>query len=258
MKQRRLFVAGNWKMYKTIPEAQKLARALVASGAGKMAELDVAVCPNFVALAAVAAEIAGSGIRLGAQNLHWEAEGAYTGEISAQMLLAANVRHVIVGHSERRLYFAETNETVNRRLRAALAAGLEPIVCVGERLEERKAGKTPDVIRDHVEGALAGLSAEEMARVTIAYEPVWAIGTGVNATPEQAQEAHAFLRGLLAARFDAPVAAAARIQYGGSVKAANAAALLGMPDVDGALVGGASLKAEDLLGILRAGQEVSR
>jgi len=257
LKQRRLFIAGNWKMYKTVPEARELARALVAGGAGKLAAVDVALCPPYPALAAVAEELAGSSIRLGAQNLHWEREGAFTGEVSAAMILALGARHVIVGHSERRLYFGETNETVNRRLRAALAAGLEPIVCVGERLEERQVGRTHEVIRDHVAGALAGVSQEEMARITIAYEPVWAIGTGVNATPEQAQEAQAFLRGLLLEKFGEAVAGATRLQYGGSVKPANAAELLACPDVDGALVGGASLQAEGFLGILRAGAEVA-
>jgi triosephosphate isomerase len=258
VKARRLFLAGNWKMHKTPPEAAALARALLAGGAGELDAVDVALCPPFVALPAVAEALRGSRVALGAQNMHWEPQGAFTGEVSAAMLTAAGCRHVILGHSERRKFFGETNETVSRRLRAALAAGLFPIVCVGETLEERKAGRTHEVIRDHVEGSLAGADAGAMAKVTIAYEPVWAIGTGVNATPEQAEEAQGFLRGLLAERFGRAVAEETRIQYGGSVKAANAGALLACPDVDGALVGGASLEAKEFLGILRAAEALGR
>jgi triosephosphate isomerase len=248
---RRYLIAGNWKMNKTVAEGVALARDLraqaVAAGAAELV-----VCPPFTTLAAVAAELRGSSIAVGAQNVHWEASGAFTGEVSGAMLHDIPVTHVIVGHSERRQFFGETDGTVNRRLKAALGAGLVPIVCVGETRAEREAGQTAAVVRRQVEAGLAGLTAETMATVVIAYEPVWAIGTGLNATPDQAQEVHAQIRALLAAGFGAGVAAATRILYGGSVKGDNATALLGQPDIDGALVGGASLKAADFLAIAAA------
>ena len=263
---RRKFIAGNWKMNKTAEEGAGLIRELVQELADTDSA-DVAVCPPFTALAAVAAELRGSRIELGAQNMHWESSGAFTGETSAAMLIAAGCKYVILGHSERRGHFGETDEIVNRKLRAALEAGLAPIVCVGEVLQEREAGRTEEVVFGQVRKSLADLDAKDMIGVTVAYEPVWAIGTGKNATPEEAQEVHAGIRALLAETFGKACAEAARIQYGGSVKPANAKAIMAFggsvkpanakaimaqPDVDGALVGGASLKAADLAAIVRA------
>ncbi|MBX7166964.1 MAG: triose-phosphate isomerase [Pirellulales bacterium] len=245
---RRPFVAGNWKMNLDRAKAVSLARA-VATGAGRRADVELAVCPPHVYLCAVGEVVAGSPVALGAQNMYHEPSGAFTGETSAAMLLDVGCRYVILGHSERRHLMGETDAAINRKLQAALAAGLTPILCVGELLNEREAGRTADVIRTQCEGSLAGVDGEQMGKIVIAYEPVWAIGTGRNATPEQAQEVHADLRKLLAARYNAAVAGGVRILYGGSVKAANAAALLGQADVDGALVGGASLQAEEFLAI---------
>jgi triosephosphate isomerase len=201
---------------------------------------------------AVSRALAGSRVGLGAQDVYFEPDGAFTGEISTAMLVDLGCRYVILGHSERRHILGETNEQVNKKVKAALAAGLLPIVCVGELLAEREAGKTGDVIRGQFDGSLAGLSADQMARVVLAYEPVWAIGTGKVATPEQAEEVHADLRKIIADRYNTGLAEAVRIQYGGSVKASNAGELLAQRNVDGALVGGASLKADEFLGILAA------
>jgi len=239
---RRPFIAGNWKMYKDIDEAVALAGEL-ARRLADPGEVDVAVCVNAVALAKVVEALKDSPVAVGAQNLHWKAEGAFTGEISAKMILSAGAEYVIIGHSERRHIFGETNEMVRDKLDAALAAGLRPILCVGERLEEREAGRTEAVVRDHVESALGGRPAEEVVKTTIAYEPVWAIGTGKTATPGQAQDVHAFIRGLVASGWGTEVAGAVRIQYGGSVKPDNVDGLMARPDIDGALVGGASLDA---------------
>ncbi|MCX7806312.1 MAG: triose-phosphate isomerase [Planctomycetota bacterium] len=251
MAKRRQFIAGNWKMNKTVSESRELAEKLRAMLDGFDAA-DIAVCPTFVALAAVADALRGSRIAVGAQNLYWKESGAFTGEISGPMLVAVGCRYAIVGHSERRQYFGETDETVGRRAAAALACGLHPIVCLGETLDERRKGATFDVVRRQMQGAFSGIGPEAIGRVTIAYEPVWAIGTGVNATPEQAQEVHGFLRGLLTEKYGAAAAEALRIQYGGSVKPENARDLLSQPDIDGALVGGASLKAEDFAAIVRS------
>ena len=248
---RRKFIAGNWKMNQTAEEGAALARELVKSLAD-FAKADVAVCPPFTALAAVGAELRGSHLALGAQNMHGEKSGAFTGEVSAGMLLAAGCKHVILGHSERRGLFGETDESVNRKGHAALVAGLAPIVCVGEVLAEREAGRTLEVVGSQVRKSLANLDARDMLKVTLAYEPVWAIGTGRTAKPEQAQEVHAAVRALLVELFGKACAEAVRIQYGGSVLAANARAILAMPDVDGALVGGASLKAADFSAIVRS------
>ncbi len=249
MRQR--IIAGNWKMNKTIPEAIELARGVVAATAGARAE--VVICPSYVCLPAVGEVIKGTHVALGAQDLHWEKSGAFTGKVSADMLVSAGVKYVIIGHSEQRTYFHETNETVNKKVKAALAAGLLPIICVGETLSEREAGRTEAVVEDHVVGAYAGLSREDALRTVIAYEPVWAIGTGKVATPEQAQQVHAFIRGTLLERlYGAEVAAAVRVQYGGSMKADNAGELLAKPDIDGGLIGGASLKAADFAGIVTA------
>lgn len=244
-------IAGNWKMNKTPAEAAELARALV-SEIGPVANVERVLCPPFVALAAVAPVLAGTGIGLGAQNMHWEKAGAFTGEVSAPML-AGLCQYVIIGHSERRQYFGETDETVNKKVKAALAHGLTPIICVGENLAENEAGQTRAVVARHVRGAYQGLSADEALKTIIAYEPVWAIGTGRAATPEGANAVHAdCIRPLLAELFSAQLAQALRIQYGGSVTAANAAALMAQPDIDGALVGGASLKVADFSAIVRA------
>jgi triosephosphate isomerase len=247
---RKKFVCGNWKMHRTAAEARALARE-VRAAAGPLADrVDVGIAPPFTALAAAAAELAGSRIGLGAQNLHWESQGAFTGEISAPMLVEAGCAFVLCGHSERRQLFGDTDEAVQRKARAALAAGLHPIVCVGETLPERESGRTLEVVGRQVRAALAGLGADPIAKLTVAYEPVWAIGTGKTATSAQAQEVHAAIRAIL--RDLAPAAAdSIRILYGGSVKPDNAAELMSQPDVDGALVGGASLKASDFTGIIQ-------
>jgi triosephosphate isomerase len=250
---RKPIIAGNWKMYKTAADGLALVAALKKELVGVSdADAEVVVCPPFTALYAVGALLQGSSIKLGAQNVHWEKEGAFTGEVAAPMLKESGVRYAIVGHSERRLYFGESNEGVNKRAKAALASGIRPIVCVGETLAQREAGQTEAVVRDHVAGGLAGFTRDAMLDTVIAYEPVWAIGTGKTATPAQAQEVHAFIRELLAAMFDSRVAEKVRIQYGGSVKPANAKELLGQPDIDGALVGGASLEAKGFADIVKA------
>ncbi len=247
---RKKIIAGNWKMYKNPAEALALVAGLKQE-IGAQSAVEVVVCPPFVDLAAALQAAAGSTIALGAQNLFWETEGAFTGEISGAMIKAAGATYVIIGHSERRQYFGETNGTVNKRLKAALACGLNPIVCVGENLAEREAGKTFDVVKDHITGSLAGLTKEDMKTVVIAYEPVWAIGTGKTATSAQAQEVHKFIRDLLVKLFDQATAEATRLQYGGSVKPENTAELTAQPDIDGALVGGASLKVDSFAAIIR-------
>lgn len=238
-------------MYKTGATGSALVREL-APLVAETTGVEVVVCPPFTALGPVGEALRGTAIRLGAQNVHWEREGAFTGEIAAPMLVELGVHYVIVGHSERRQYFGETDESVNRRARAALAAGLRPIVCVGETLAQREAGQTLKVVTGQVEAALAGMTADEMVRVVLAYEPVWAIGTGRTATPPQAQEVHELIRRIVERLFGASAAQRVVIQYGGSVKSDNARDLLQQPDVDGALVGGASLKAADFAAIVRA------
>lgn len=214
--------------------------------------VDIVVCPPFTALQSVGEVLSESNIALGAQNLYWADSGAFTGEVSAPMLKDFGTQYVIVGHSERRQYFGETNETVNKRILAALNHGLTPIVCVGENLAEREANKTFDVIKNHCEGSLKGLTAQQMEKIVLAYEPVWAIGTGKTASPEQAQEVHQFIRQLLEKLFGAQTASEVRVQYGGSVSPENIASLIGQPDIDGALVGGASLKAPSFAAIVKA------
>jgi triosephosphate isomerase (TIM) len=252
MATRRPLIAGNWKMHRSEAEAVALVTALKQLiPAQPVAE--IVVLPPFTALAAVRGVMPTDGrFTLGAQNCHWEKEGAFTGEVSAWMLVEAGCSYVLAGHSERRHLFGETDALVNKRARGALAAGLRPIVCVGETLDERNLGQTLQVCTTQLAGSLSGISPGEMARVTVAYEPVWAIGTGHNATPAQAQEVHAHVRQALARLFGEAVAAETRIQYGGSVKATNAAELLGQPDVDGALVGGASLDAASFAAICAA------
>jgi triosephosphate isomerase len=249
-KERRLIIAGNWKMNKTVAEALDLVRGLKLELAN-VKELDLVVCPPFTALCEVSKAILDSNLRLGAQNLNENNVGAFTGEIAAVMLKEFSVRYVILGHSERRQYQKESNALIARKALAAQAASLKPIVCVGETLAERQAGRTEPVLDTQVRGSLAGLSKEQMAETILAYEPVWAIGTGQTATTDQAQEAHSFIRRLLAKIFDETVARRVRIQYGGSVKPANARELMSQPDVDGALVGGASLEVRSFADIVR-------
>jgi triosephosphate isomerase len=244
------FIAGNWKMNLNSAQGLELAAAL-AKAVGSQSDVEVAICPPAVYLDAIGGAVKGSAVGLGAQNCHHEAKGAFTGEVAPAMLVDVGCKYVILGHSERRQLFHETNQDVNKKVLAALAAGLTPIVCVGETLDERKANRTQEVVREQVEGSLAGLTGEQVLKLVIAYEPIWAIGTGVVATPEQAEEVHADLRSLLSSRYTAPVAEAVRIQYGGSVNAENAATLLSQPNIDGALVGGASLKADGFLAIIQ-------
>lgn len=248
---RRPLVAGNIKMFLTVEAALELFRA-VRAGLGGREAAEVAYFPPFTALADAARLLSGSPIALGGQDLFWEAEGAYTGEVSARMLLDVGCQWALVGHSERRQYFGETDATVRRKVEAALAHGLFPMVCVGETLEERETGATESVLGRQVAAALEGLSEAQLDRMAVAYEPVWAIGTGKTATPDLAQAAHAYLRREIAARTSAAAAARLRILYGGSVKPDNAAGLLGQPDIDGALVGGACLAPASFLTIIRA------
>lgn len=257
MPARKLFIAGNWKMNPATAEAAKALAAAVNQGVGTNSVVEVAVgCPA-IFLAAVSESLNDSLIGLSAQNMHWAKDGAYTGEHSAAMLLDAGCTHVILGHSERRHGMGETSQDVNKKLKAALEAGLYPIVCLGETLEEREGDRTEAVVTEQLDGSLADLSPEEMNKVVLAYEPVWAIGTGRTASPQQAQDVHAYIRKYLTDKFGARTADIVRIQYGGSVKPDNAEELLACPDIDGALVGGASLKASDFLAIIQAGQKVS-
>jgi len=249
---RKKIVAGNWKMNKTASEAAALIDGIKKEVAD-VAQVEVVVCPPFTDLKAAAAACAGSNVKLGAQNVHWEASGAYTGEISAAMLKDLGVEYVIIGHSERRQYFGETDETVNARTKAALAAGLIPIVCVGETLAERDAGNMEAVVVRQTKAGLDGLGGD-LAKVVIAYEPVWAIGTGRTASPAQAQEVHALIRRTLAEIADGDLANTIRIQYGGSMKPENAQELMSQPDIDGGLIGGAALKAESFAAIVKAGE----
>jgi len=246
------FLAGNWKMNLDRKGALELARSLRdALSASVLAERDVAVFPPFVYLDEVVRALAGSGIKVGAQNLCDERNGAFTGEVSAEMLVDIGATCVLVGHSERRHLYGEGDELCNRKVQRALAAGLATVLCVGEKLDERDSNRTNEVISRQLRAGLAGVALEQLGRVTIAYEPVWAIGTGRNATPEQAGAAHTHLRGVLASLYDARLAQTVRIQYGGSVKPDNISTLMAAPDVDGALVGGASLKVDSFLGIVR-------
>jgi triosephosphate isomerase len=249
---RQAFVAGNWKMYTTATQARQLA-ADVVRGIGLEDRVQIAICPPFPYLLPVAEVVRGSRVALGAQNVYPEADGPFTGEVSPAMLVDVGCRYVIVGHSERRHQLGETDEFINRKVHKALTAGLDVILCVGETLAEREGDRTEAVLEVQTTKGVAGLTEKDLARLTIAYEPVWAIGTGRNATPEQAELVHAFLRRRIGERFGEKTARDVRIQYGGSVKPDNAAGLLGQPDVDGALVGGASLKADQFLAIVRAG-----
>ncbi len=248
-KHRRKIVAGNWKMNKTLSEAQDLAREITRQLAESV-DVDVVLCPPFTALKAVGDIVSDTLVKLGAQNMHWEASGAYTGEVCAAMLRDIYCHYVIVGHSERRQYFHETDENVNRKVKAALAANLTPIVCVGESLAEREAAQTEAVIGRQLRFGLAELGPD-LRRIVVAYEPVWAIGTGRTASPAQAQEVHAFIREALTQMSDENTAQSVRIQYGGSMKPGNAKELLEQPDIDGGLIGGAALDARSFVDIVR-------
>ncbi|MCQ2378176.1 MAG: triose-phosphate isomerase [Victivallaceae bacterium] len=249
---RKIIVAGNWKMNKNAAEGKALVEALK----GELADIsfddaDVVVCPPFTTLGSVIEAAACSRIGVGAQNIHWAASGAFTGEISADMLVSSGVKYVIIGHSERRQYFGETDATVNSRLKAALGAGLTPIVCVGETLAEREGNRTEAVLARQIREGFAGIDAAVAPGIVVAYEPVWAIGTGKTATPDVAQAAHAFIRSELAGVFGTEAAEAIRIQYGGSMKSENARELLSQPDIDGGLIGGAALKADSFAKLIR-------
>jgi len=249
---RKMIIAGNWKMYKDLNESRELVDALQSTIKIPSARLTVVVCPPFTSLSTIGSMLEASPIKLGAQNMSQHDEGAYTGEVSAKMLRACKCEFVILGHSERRQYYGETDALVNAKVRKALSASLRPIVCVGETLSERESGITHDVITRQVKGVLKDLQAPEMQHVTIAYEPVWAIGTGKTATPAQAQEVHKLIRTLVSQLFNPAVGDNLVIQYGGSVKPDNAADLLSQNDIDGALVGGACLKADSFNAIINA------
>jgi triosephosphate isomerase (TIM) len=243
-------IAANWKMYKTPDQTREFFRDFLPLVAGHARD-EIVVCPPYIDLADAMEAVKGSSVAIGAQNVHWKEEGAFTGEISAAMLLALGVKHVIVGHSERRQYFGETDDTVNIRLKAALEAGLMPICCVGEVLEEREAGLTDDVLRRQCVRAFHAISAKKAAKMVVAYEPVWAIGTGKTATPEIAAEAHAVIRREATEIFGEEFSSKLRILYGGSVKPENAATLMAQEEIDGALVGGASLDAKSFAAIVK-------
>jgi triosephosphate isomerase len=243
------FICGNWKLHKTIAESLELATA-IRNAVGPVRDVEVAVAPVFTSLHAVAKRLEGSSVAVAGQDCFWEDQGAWTGEVSARLLVDVGARYVIIGHSERRQHFGELDAAVNLKVKAALRNQLGPIMCVGETERERDAGETFGRVGAQLEGGLDGITVEQAAALTIAYEPVWAIGTGRTATPQQAEEVHAFIRARLAERFG-EAAERVRLQYGGSVKPDNAAALLGQPNIDGALVGGASLKADDFLKIVK-------
>lgn len=249
---RRSIVAGNWKMNKTIPDGVALAGALSDRAAKFIDGCDVVLCPPFTAVKAVADRVIESGIDVGAQDVYWESSGAFTGEVSCEMLVDAGCSWVIIGHSERRAMFGETDETVNKKMKAAIAAGLKPIICVGETLAQREEGSANEVVRRQVEGAFAGVSGEDASKAVVAYEPIWAIGTGRASTGEDANAMASMIRHTLAELYSQDVSEAIRIQYGGSVKPANMAEFAQQPEIDGALVGGASLKAADFIGIITA------
>lgn len=246
---RRPVIAGNWKMFKTQAETRAFFDAFTGLVA-QSSHCDIVVCPPFTALAAAVGCARGTPIQIGAQNMHWEGKGAFTGEIAPQMIVEVGCSHVIIGHSERRQFFGETDETVNKRVKAALEAKLTPIVCVGELLAEREASQTEAVLKKQFTGGLAALTGEQFSRIIIAYEPVWAIGTGRTATPEMAADAHRYLRGLAAAQFTPERAGGLRILYGGSVKPDNIKGLMAQVEIDGALVGGASLDAQSFASIV--------
>jgi len=245
------FIVGNWKMHLTISGAEQLASGL-RQRLDRLEGVDIGVCPPFIVLPAVASMLRGSSVRLGAQNCHWKTSGPFTGEVAAPMLKDVGCRHVILGHSERRHIFGESDSIVNAKVLTALECDLEPIICVGETLEQRRAKRTKQVVGSQLLAAIENVTPEQMKHITLAYEPVWAIGTGETASPEQAQEVHAFLREQIVERYGAGIAEAQRIQYGGSVKPENASSLLEQPDIDGGLIGGASLAADSFAAIVNA------
>lgn len=255
---RRLFVAGNWKMNTTLASGQALARELAAAVPTDKTSVDVLVAPPFPYLSAIGEALKGSAVQLGAQNAWHTAPGAYTGEVAVEMLKDVGVTQVILGHSERRHVLGETDELINSKVKAVLAGGLDVILCVGELLDERESEQTDAVLKQQMNSGLADVSADSFGKITIAYEPVWAIGTGKTATPDQAESTHAFLRELLKSRYNSEVAEQTRILYGGSVKPDNAAELLNQSNVDGALVGGASLKAEQFVPIIQAAWDLAK
>ena len=246
---RKKVIAGNWKMYKDLSESQNLVSGIIG-GLGNDNKCDVIVCPPFTSLSEVRSLIKNTPIKLGAQNVYFENEGAFTGEISAGMLKSVGCEYVIIGHSERRTIFGETDELVNKKIKKALSSGLKVIFCIGESLAQREEGITNNVVESQLQKGLDGISSDELQNVIIAYEPIWAIGTGKTATPEQAQEVHAFIRKYIAGKYSKESAEKLVIQYGGSVKPDNASSLLSQPDIDGALVGGACLKADSFLSII--------
>lgn len=250
---RKAIIAGNWKMNKTATEAKALISELIP--AVKDAGCEVVICVPFTDLVTAVEMTKGTNIHVGAENVHFEKSGAFTGEISADMLTDLGVEYVVIGHSERRQYFAETNETVNKRTKAALACGLKPIICVGESLAQREQGVTEELVRMQVKIALNGVTADDLKNVVIAYEPIWAIGTGKTATAEQAAEVCTFIRTTVRHLYGARIARSVTVQYGGSMKPANAAELLSQPDIDGGLIGGASLKAADFVEIVNAANQ---
>ena len=252
---RKTVIAGNWKMYKDLKETEELLQGVKAQAASAPSFVTVIVCPPFTSLQLAGTLLRGSAVKLGAQNMSEHDEGAFTGEISWKMLKSTGCEYVILGHSERRQYYGETDAKINLKAKKALASGLLPIICVGETLKEREGGITEQVVSTQVKGVLDGISASDMERVIVAYEPVWAIGTGKVATPAQAQEVHAQIRGLVAKLYSQSVSDKIVIQYGGSVKPDNAAELLAQPDIDGALVGGACLKADSFAGIFKSGMQ---
>lgn len=256
---RKTIIAGNWKMYKTIAEAIDLAnglkRELFKIDPDK---LEIVICPPFTALSETAEVIYDSNIKLGAQDCHWQEEGAFTGEVSVKMLKDVGVSFIIIGHSERRQFFGETNENVNKKIKAILGLKLTAIMCIGETLSEREKGKTFNVVKEQLEGGLLDIEADEAVNIVIAYEPVWAIGTGKTATPSQAQEVQKYIRDLLIKMYNKELAQAIRIQYGGSVKPENITELMQQPDIDGALVGGASLDLQSFTNIVKLSYEVKK
>ncbi|MBF0385186.1 MAG: triose-phosphate isomerase [Candidatus Omnitrophica bacterium] len=247
---RRPIIAGNWKLNNNAKQALELV-TLLKRELSDVSKVDIVVCPVFTVLMEVSDCLIESNIDVGAQDLYWEDSGAFTGEVSAPLIKDTGAKYVIIGHSERRQFFGETNETVNKKIKAALKHGLIPIVCIGEILAEREAGETFNVIKAQCQGSFAGLSSEQMLKLVIAYEPVWAIGTGKTATPEQAQEVHKYIRELLANMFDGETSQELRIQYGGSVKPDNIKDLMAQEDIDGALVGGASLKSDSFVKLVK-------
>lgn len=253
---RRYFIAGNWKMNKTSSEAAALAKGVVEA-VGKVESVDIAVCPTFTSLESASRELAGSTVKLGAQNMYFEKSGAFTGEISAAMLKELGCTYVILGHSERREYFKECDCLINKKVKAALEAGIKPILCVGETLGQREAGQTINVVSAQTKGGLESLTSEQAAKVVIAYEPVWAIGTGKTATPEMAQEVHAEIRKVLAGMFGDETAEGMQILYGGSMKPENADQLLAQKDIDGGLIGGAALKADSFASLVKSAEKLA-